>query len=138
MPRPSVSSTNQISLGQFYEDSKSKRYFIEQVIEPLKNKANGSNTPISNTSLLSVSDLEKINSELDYLLKISQERIREFEECSNKLQNWLNTKLSDGSNRDDKYNKYSNQSRSKVKEENKVKSEYKSSKALFKMIYDLI
>jgi len=124
MPRPSVSSTNQFSLVQFNEDS--KRYFFEQVIDPLKNKNNGSNTPISNSSLLSVSDLEKINSELDYLLKLSQERIRDFEEQSNKLQSWLNTKLSDGNNRDEKYNKYSNQSRSKVKEESKVKSEYKS------------
>ena len=128
MPRSSVSSTNQVSLGQFYTDSKSKQYFFEQVIHSLKNKTNGSSTPIPNNSLLSVSELSKINSELDHLLKVSQERIRDFEEQSSKLQNWLNNKINDGSGREDKYAKYNSSSRSKVKDENKVKSEYKSSK----------
>ncbi|OUM60845.1 hypothetical protein PIROE2DRAFT_13287, partial [Piromyces sp. E2] len=128
MPRSSVSSTNQVNLGQYYIDSKSKQYFFEQVIHSLKNKGNGSNTPISTSSLLSVSELSKINSELDHLLKVSKDRIRDFEEQSNKLQAWLNNKLNDsgGSSRDEKYAKYYSSSRSKVKEESKVKTEYKS------------
>jgi len=128
MPRSSVSSTNQVNFGQFYTDSKSKQYFFEQVIHSIKNKGNGSSTPISTSSLLSVSELTKINSELDHLLKVSKDRIRDFEEQSSKLQAWLNNKLNDSgsSSRDEKYAKYYSSSRSKVKEEPKVKSEYKS------------
>jgi len=132
MPRSSVSSTNQVNFGQFYTDSKSKQYFFEQVIHSIKNKGNGSSTPISTSSLLSVSELTKINSELDHLLKVSKDRIRDFEEQSSKLQAWLNNKLNDSgsSSRDEKYAKYYSSSRSKVKEEPKVKSEYKSSNYL--------
>lgn len=127
MPRSSVSSTNQINLSQYYVDSKSKQYFFEQVVHSVKNK--GNSTPLQNSSIPSVSELTKINSELDHLLKVSQERIRDFEEQSSKLQSWLNNKLNDsngGNSRDEKYTKYYSSSRSKVKEEPKIKSEYKS------------
>ncbi|ORX45360.1 hypothetical protein BCR36DRAFT_358278 [Piromyces finnis] len=130
MPRSSLSSTNQINLAQYYTDSKSKQYFFEQVIHSIKNKGNGSSTPGPISPILSTSDLSKINSELDFLLKVSKDRIRDFEEQSSKLQTWLNNKLNDNSGtiRDEKYTKYSSSSssRSKVKEESKVKSEYKS------------
>jgi len=123
MPRSSITSTNQFN--QYHTDSK-KQYFFEQVINSIKNK-NGANTPIQTSTLLSVSDLTKINLELDHLLKLSQDRIRDFEEQSNKIQNWINNKINDGSgSRDEKYSKYYSSSRTKIKEETKIKSEYKS------------
>ncbi|KAG4103224.1 hypothetical protein H8356DRAFT_1647483 [Neocallimastix lanati (nom. inval.)] len=128
MPRSSISSTNQISFNHYNIESKSKQYFFEQYIHSLKNKGNGSSTPIQSNSIPSASEITKISSELDHLLKISQDRIRYFEEQSNKLQGWLNNKLIEngGSSRDEKYAKYYSSSRSKVKEEVKTKSEYKS------------
>jgi len=137
MPRSSISSTNQISFNHYNIESKSKQYFFEQYIHSLKNKGNGSSTPIQSNSIPSASEITKISSELDHLLKISQDRIRYFEEQSNKLQGWLNNKLIEngGSSRDEKYAKYYSSSRSKVKEEVKTKSEYKSSKNFIYIYY---
>jgi len=132
MPRSSISS-NQINFSLHSVDSKSKQYFFEQFIPSLKNKGNGSSTPLQTNTIPSSSELTKISSEIDHLLKVTQERIRDFQEQSNKLQTWLKNKLnenSSGSNssRDEKYAKYYSSSRSKLKEESKIKSEYKSSK----------
>jgi len=129
MPRSSMSSTNQINFSPYNIDSKSKQYFFEQFIHSLKNKGNGSSTPLQNNSIPSASELTKINSEIDHLLKVTQERIRDFEEQSNKIQTWLNKYESSGgsnSSRDEKYAKYYSSSRSKIKEESKIKSDYKS------------